>query len=221
MSHQSKPDKDYFGFFFVSLMLIPLSVGLIYIGVKELNGTPETKGSLMGLVGIGVGLILLKVYFDVMRKDKDTPTSDSDSAMVEAIRTANRVACDFASCVENISPIAIYDVAILPHPKDHIVKCCQLWIGVCRNAEQLAGWIVIYPILSQFQPGVGKQPLGLNVEAINKASNAGVSVEELARMSLSHPQPSPELKTKVEREFCEMVTWVTDAVSQRLVQLSH
>lgn len=137
--------------------------------------------------------------------------TDKKEAIVIA---ANNVACDFSDLIAsgNIEPFLIYDVSVLPHAKELIEQSCKLWISICSDEAQLQGWKITFPILAQFQRGVGSTPLGLNATAL---VGTGLSPLEMANRIVSLKQPSPELLAKVQTEEHALLSWVTQIVDRR------
>lgn len=149
--------------------------------------------------------------FDLFKKKQP----DKNKAEIAA---ANKVAHDFSDLIasDRICPLQIYDVSVLPHPKELIEKCCKLWIMVCQDSTQLQGWKVILPILSQFQEGIGATPLGLDGAAIMAMGNEGVPINERTMRITEMKMPSPELEEKVRIEERALHEWVRQVVDGRL-----
>lgn len=143
-----------------------------------------------------------------------TKQPDKNEAVIAA---ANNIACTFSGLIasDGIQPGRIYDVSILPFAKDLIMDSCKVWISVCQDSSQLQGWKVVFPILSQFQEGVGSTPLGLDGNAMVAMKDEGLSVEEMARRITQMKMPSPELQEKVNAEHRVLFEWVTQVVDIR------
>ena len=87
-----------------------------------------------------------------------------------------------------------------------------MWISVCQDSFQLQGWKVVFPMLSQFQEGVGTTPLGLDGTAM---MDEGLSIKELAARITQMKMPSPALQEKVDAEARALLEWVTQVVDGR------
>lgn len=127
---------------------------------------------------------------------------------------ANNIACDFSELIGSgsIEPNLIYDVSLLPHPKELIERSCKLWISICSDEIQRQSWKLLLPSLAQFQKGVGSTPLGLNATAL---VGKGLSPLEMANRIASMKQPSPELLAKVRAEEQTLLSWVTEVLGRR------
>lgn len=139
---------------------------------------------------------------------------DENEAVIVA---ANNIACSFSGLIASdcIKPGLIYNVSMLPYTKDLIKDSCKLWISTCQDSSQLQGWKVVFPMLSQFQEGVGSTPLGLDGTAMMTMRDEGLSIEELATRVTQMKMPSPELQEKVHAEERALFEWVTQVVDGR------
>ncbi len=131
--------------------------------------------------------------------------------MVEVvIKESHAVAARFMNfAVDNVLPGMIYDAALLPHDKGFIRNACIVWMQTNRRDPRMRDWKVIFPVLAQFQEGVGIAPLGINFAAIDFE---GMSDEEIAEAISRSRLPSRDLSEKVAREYEELL-----AVAERIL----
>ncbi|MCX5658220.1 MAG: hypothetical protein NTW19_00680 [Planctomycetota bacterium] len=145
-------------------------------------------------------------------KRSPKPAPDPSLSRDQVIAVANAIAAQFAKMVASgqVLPGLVYDVSMLPHSKSVIKNACVVTIRYASR-EQREGWKIVLPILSQFQEGVGGSPLGLDPAAIL----AGGGVDEMIRRVANMKKLPPEIETKVEAEFRELLQWVCREVDNR------
>ncbi len=160
-----------------------------------------------------VALQLFLVYASCMFgfPKPTTAPSPPSRALAQAVLQANNVACDFSGKIVElgITPGLVYDEKLLTLPKAYIKDCCKVWIRFCTDAEQRNGWMVIYPMLAQFQKGVGTKPAGLDVTKINMS--APDAHKQILAMTSG---PSQAFVDMAEKEGKELSSWVTQALTQ-------
>lgn len=148
--------------------------------------------------------------FNFFNRSKPAPAPSPSRDEVLAV--ANAIASQFAKMVASgqVLPGLVYDVSMLPHSKSLIKNACVTTIRYASR-EQREGWKIVLPILSQFQEGVGSSPLGLDPAAIL----AGGEADEMIRRIANMKKIPPEIETKVEAEYRELLQWVCREVDNR------
>ncbi|HOD36550.1 MAG TPA: hypothetical protein PLR20_12220 [Syntrophales bacterium] len=111
--------------------------------------------------------------------------------------------------VDNTVPGMIYDATLLPYDKEFIRNACVVWMQTNRSDPGMKDWRVIFPILAQFQDGVGLMPLGIDFGAMDYED---MSEEEILEVLSRSRIPSRALSERVAREHEEL-----RAVAERIL----
>ncbi|MCH7778030.1 MAG: hypothetical protein IH878_16090 [Gemmatimonadetes bacterium] len=151
------------------------------------------------------------------RAEKKVEEPQWESAYVEMIIG------DFGALMEKgIDPITYYDVSMLPHAKEDILKALLISIKFSSDPTLREHFKVALVFLAQFQEGVGPNPISplpVDLAALMEAKDAGkISIQEVilkvAEASSTVDQSKlSALKEKVTQEsfgFLEMARAVRD-----------
>jgi hypothetical protein len=126
------------------------------------------------------------------------------------IRESHAVASRFMDfAVENALPGMIYDAALLPYEKEFIRNACVVWMQTNKKDPRMKDWKVVFPILAQFQDGVGLVPLGIDFAAIDCED---MSDEEIYDYISRSRIPSRDLSDRVAKEYEELL-----AIAERIL----
>ncbi|HPC74010.1 MAG TPA: hypothetical protein P5551_00960 [Syntrophales bacterium] len=126
------------------------------------------------------------------------------------IRESHAVAERFMDfVVENALPGMIYDAALLPYEKEFIRNACVVWMQMNRKDPRMQDWKVVFPILAQFQEGVGLMPLGINFAAMDPGD---MSAEEIYETISGSRIPGRDLSDRVAKEYEELL-----AIAERIL----
>ena len=118
------------------------------------------------------------------------------------IEAAHAVARNFVHVAsDHVVPGMIYDVSRLPYEKTFIRNACLVWMQANRQDPEMKGWKVVFPVLAQFQEGVGPVPLGIDFAAVDHEEMSG---EEISLYVSGSRMPSRELSLRVGREYEEL-----------------
>lgn len=126
------------------------------------------------------------------------------------IQESHAVASHFMHfAVDNALPGMIYDAALLPYEKEFIRNACVVWMQTNRKDPRMKDWKVVFPILAQFQDGVGLVPLGINFTAMDYED---MSDDEISDYISKSRIPNRDLSERVAREYEELL-----AIAERIL----
>ena len=103
--------------------------------------------------------------------------------------------------IDNAVPGMIYDATMLPYDKEFIRNACVVWMQTNRKDPRMKDWRMVFPILAQFQDGVGLLPLGIDFAAMDYED---MSEEEISEYISRSRIPNRELSERVAREYEEL-----------------
>ena len=127
--------------------------------------------------------------------------------IIEESHAVARIFMHFA--IDNAVPGMIYDATMLPYEKEFIRNACVVWMQTNRKDPRMKDWKVVFPILAQFQDGVGLMPLGIDFAAMDYEDMSGEEISEyISRSSI----PTRELSERVAREYEELL-----AIAERIL----
>jgi len=175
--------------------------------VLGVSGAAGGNGSQLAWIVLGIvsAVVLMRALASAPAPKSREPGNSAPVRVPEAAPVVQedepcKEAFDFASFIGDgkCSPSAIYDVSVLPHPKERIEHEIMLLVAASAKlgqADYAMRWHLMLDHLAQFQSGVGEKPVGTGAfleeigDGLRSLDGKLELTKELARRYLDAPVP--------------------------------
>ena len=144
-----------------------------------------------------------------------TPTESNSKKPVQpftqdcfsgAVGLARYIVKSYSDFINKNTPgeFGVCDESLLPHPKKMIIAAYKLWLLYSANDDDVERCRVQFPLLSQYQLGVGKKIRDFKEEGKDFPEGTGFETQSMAGESLPKVSQDIQLVAKIIDERDEL-----------------
>ena len=150
--------------------------------------------------------------FGSKKNNNESTKVFSQKELDACLDIARYITKSYADYIADNSPgeMSVYDVKVLPHPKEIIKKACELFLRYRLDNEDREGLSIKLPLLAQFQEGIGDKPKGADGLSISSSSYA--IVEKMQSTIDLENYTEKVRETMIDSELMDKVTNERDAI---------